>query len=83
MTAYRPYPVILATLLLAVSLTACGRADNDPAAGGMTVGEAERLEAAAERLDARPPSPVSGDSQAFERETAEQVEAEKGRNSAR
>ena len=83
MTTHRLHILHLATLLLAASLTSCGRADADPAAGGMTVGEAERLEAAAERLDARPQSPVSGDSQAFEREIAERVEAEKARNSAR
>lgn len=79
----RPNFMHLATLSLAVSLISCGRADSDPAAGGMTVGEAERLEAAAERLDARPQSPISGDSQEFERETAERVETEKARNSAR
>ncbi len=73
----------LTALSLMVALSACGRADSDPAAGGMTIGEAERLEAAAERLDARPQSPINGDSQAFERETSERVEAEKAANSVR
>jgi hypothetical protein len=83
MKAPRSNPISLITVVLAASLISCGRAENDPASGGMTVGEAQRLEAAADRLDARQPSPVSGDSQAFERETAERVEAEKGANSAR
>lgn len=74
---------ILMTFPLLLSLVACGRADDDPAAGGLTVGEADRLEAAADRLDGRAQSPVAGDSQAFEAEVANRVEAEKVTNSAR
>ena len=41
-------------LVLALStLAACGAADNDPGPGGVTVGEAKALDAAAAMLDAR------------------------------
>lgn len=44
--------VALALLPLCV-LAACGPAENDPGPGGVTVGEAEALDEAAEMLDAR------------------------------
>jgi hypothetical protein len=46
---------MIAALLM---LSACGDPATTPSTGGMTVGENERLEAAAERLDARAPSPA-------------------------
>lgn len=69
--------------IAALSLTACGRTDSDPASGGLTVGESERLEAAAERLDQREASPARDDSAAFEDEVRDRLEAENAANSAR
>jgi hypothetical protein len=69
--------------MIALSLAACGRPDEDPAAGGLTVGESERLEAAAERLDQRDPSPARDDSVAFERDIRNRLEAENALNSER
>ena len=37
----------------AISLAACGPAQNDPGPGGITVGEAQALDDAAEMLDER------------------------------
>ena len=41
--------ILTASLLLA----ACGKADNDPGPGGVTVGEAKALDEAAEMIEAR------------------------------
>ena len=68
---------------LSLTLTACGRADSDPASGGLTVGESDRLEAAAERLDQREPSPARDDSVALEAEIRSRLETENSANSAR
>ena len=46
----KPRSIILACLL---ALPACGSNDNDPGPGGVTVGEAEALNQAAEMLDER------------------------------
>ncbi|QJQ31037.1 hypothetical protein GV829_01200 [Sphingomonas lacunae] len=70
-----PYRFLLAGALV-LALSACGRADEDPASGGLTVGESERLEEAAERLDQREPSPARDDSVAFEREIRHRLETE-------
>ncbi|MEP2101121.1 MAG: hypothetical protein ABJP02_08185 [Parasphingorhabdus sp.] len=40
-----------------LSLVACGPAQNDPGPGGVTVGEAQALDEAAEMLDERNASP--------------------------
>lgn len=45
-----PRSIILACLL---ALPSCGSNDNDPGPGGVTVGEAEALNQAAEMLDDR------------------------------
>ena len=45
-----PRSIILACLL---ALPSCGSNDNDPGPGGVTVGEAEALNQAAEMLDER------------------------------
>ena len=45
-----PRSIILACLL---TLPSCGSNDNDPGPGGVTVGEAEALNQAAEMLDDR------------------------------
>ena len=63
-------------LILALMLCACGRADSDPASGGLTVGEAETLERAAERLDERTPSPAAAESQALENDVRARLDAE-------
>ncbi len=41
------------TVLAALALAGCGRADNDAGPGGVSVGEAKALDEAAEMLDAR------------------------------
>lgn len=79
----RPFTTFLAISCLPLALSACGRADSDPASGGLTVGESERLEAAAERLDQREPSPARSDSVALEAEIRSRLEAENAANSAR
>lgn len=56
----------LPLLVPLIALAACGRADSDPAAGGLTVGERESLERAAERLDERPASPGEDGARALE-----------------
>lgn len=66
----------LGALILALLLCACSRADSDPASGGLTVGEAETLERAAERLDERTPSPVAAESQALENDVRTRLDAE-------
>lgn len=67
---------LLLSCALPLCLAACGRADEDPASGGLTVGESERLEAAAERLDQREASPARDDSVAFERDVRNRLETE-------
>jgi hypothetical protein len=60
--------IAFALVLLTVALAACGKADNDPGPGGVTVGEARALDEAAEMLEQRrmppealpPPSPAVG-----------------------
>lgn len=41
------------TLLAVLGLAACGKADNAPGPGGVTVGEARALDEAAEMIEAR------------------------------
>jgi hypothetical protein len=40
-------------LIALASLAACGKSDNDPGPGGVTVGEARALDEAAEMIDRR------------------------------
>lgn len=47
---HTPRSIILAVLL---ALPSCGSNDNDPGPGGVTMGEAEALNQAAEMLDER------------------------------
>ncbi len=53
------YPTLLAISLL---LAACGKADNAPGPGGLTVGEAKALDEAAEMIEAQrvPPAAITG-----------------------
>lgn len=69
------------TLLIAVgTLAACGRAPDDADAGGLTVGEAQALERAADRLDSRAPSPGAEDAKALERDVRERLATEQREN---
>ncbi|WP_108810951.1 hypothetical protein [Sphingorhabdus sp. Alg231-15] len=43
----------LSICIFSLSLAACGPAQNDPGPGGVTVGEAQALDEAAEMLDER------------------------------
>jgi hypothetical protein len=49
----------LTTALAALALASCGKADNEPGPGGVSVGEARALEEAAEVLDAQRPPPAA------------------------
>jgi hypothetical protein len=51
-----PRIAVLAALLL---LAGCGKADNDPGPGGVTVGEARALDEAAEMIEAQRLPPES------------------------
>lgn len=42
-----------ALFVVLLALTACGKTDNDPGPGGVTVGEARALDEAAEMIEAR------------------------------
>ncbi|MCZ8325464.1 MAG: hypothetical protein O9283_09405 [Sphingomonadaceae bacterium] len=44
---------VLAWGLVVLALGACGKADNDPGPGGVSVGEARALDEAAQMLDAQ------------------------------
>ena len=43
----------LLTVLAALALASCGKADNDAGPGGVSVGEAKALDEAAQMLDAQ------------------------------
>ena len=73
---------ILAALVITQMLGACGRADSDPASGGMTVGETEALERAADRLDARAQSPAAAESQALENDVRARLDDEMRKKNA-
>ncbi len=77
--AWRNPLTISATLLVGASLllSACGRAASDPASGGLTVGESEKLEAAAHRLDARTAPPGREASTALESDVSTKLSEEK------
>ena len=47
----RPAPIL--TVLAALALTGCGKADNDAGPGGVSVGEAKALDEAAQMLEAQ------------------------------
>ncbi len=52
---------------LALLTAGCGAGDDsDAATGGLTQGELQQLEKAAERIDARPPSPGADKAEALE-----------------
>lgn len=51
----RPYRLAIVALTAAL-LASCGKADNDPGPGGVTVGEARALDEAAEMIEQRRPN---------------------------
>ncbi len=61
----------LFSALILTGLVACGPAQNDPGPGGVTVGEAEALDEAAEMLDERNAPPESIDNQQAEPVTSQ------------
>lgn len=69
MPRYRPFAAIMALHLL----TACSMAEDDHAQGGLTVGENERLERAAERIDERAPSPAEASATQLESDVRQRL----------
>ena len=61
----------LFSALILTGLVACGPAQNDPGPGGVSVGEAEALDEAAEMLDERNAPPESIDNQQAEPVTSQ------------
>ena len=49
----------LAVLLLPVALAACGKPDNAPGPGGVTVGEARALDEAAQMIESESPPRIT------------------------
>lgn len=65
-------------------LMSCSATNSDATAtGGLTAGESERLEAAADRLDAQPPSPAQEQSQALEARSRAELEEQRRQIEAR
>ncbi|MDD3797640.1 MAG: hypothetical protein PHE36_00505 [Novosphingobium sp.] len=54
----------LAMLATAALLSGCGKADNDPGPGGVSMGEARALDEAAEMIESRRPVEEAPDTQA-------------------
>ncbi|CDO36872.1 MULTISPECIES: hypothetical protein [Novosphingobium] len=52
----------LVPLMAVLALAGCGKGDNDPGPGGVTVGEARALDQAAEMLDERRPPAAAPES---------------------
>jgi hypothetical protein len=73
MPRYRPLAAFMALHLL----TACSMADDDHAQGGLTVGENQRLERAAERIDQRTASPAQAASAQFEADVRQRLADER------
>lgn len=70
---------LIATALLVAS---CDAATGDDAPQGLTEGERDRLESAAERLEARPAAPGADDAAALEAETRDRLAAERSQRGA-
>jgi hypothetical protein len=86
---WRPFPFVrhwgrsspmklarLTCVSMCLTLAACGADGDAPGAGGMTVGENARLEAAAERLEGRTPSPAQPAAAQLEAEVTQGIAAE-------
>ncbi len=67
---------VLPLLLLTAALGACSPAPDDAAGGGLNQAEAEQLDRAAARIDARPPSPGADAAARHEAEVEARLAAE-------
>ena len=67
----------LAALLPLLLIAACDAGADGTATGGLTAGEAEQLEKAAERLDARAPSPADDQAAALEADVRARLDEER------
>lgn len=78
-------PLVLTRFALiasALTVAGCEAATSDEAPQGLTEGERDRLEAAAERLDSRPAGPGADDAAAIEAETRERLAQERAQQGA-
>ncbi len=69
--------VRLAVLLPLLLIAACDAGTDGAATGGLTAGEAEQLEKAADRLDARAPSPADDRAEALEADVRARLDEER------
>lgn len=67
----------LAILLSLLPLAACDAGADGTATGGLTAGEVEQLEKAADRLDARAPSPAGDQATVIETEVGTRLDEER------
>ena len=67
----------LAALLPLMMIAACDAGSDGAATGGLTAGEAEQLEKAADRLDARAPSPAEDQAAALEADVRARLDEER------
>lgn len=65
------------------ALAACtSESPDDTQVGGLTSGELEQLETAADRIDSRAPSPAAADAAAIEAQSGAELEAQRATNRA-
>jgi hypothetical protein len=76
---YRACTLIAASMMVA----ACDGATGERAPQGLSEGERDRLEAAAERLDARPAGPGAADAAALEADTRNRIATEQAAQAPR
>ena len=76
----RRHVLVMTPVVACLLLAGCGRAASDPASGGLTVGESEKLEAAAHRLDARAAPPGRAASAELEADVSSKLAEEKPAN---
>lgn len=67
----------LAALIPLLLIAACDAGSDGAATGGLTAGEVEQLEKAADRLDARAPSPAADQAAALEADVRARLEEER------
>jgi len=75
-STHRWFVVTAGALPMLLALSACGREADDDASGGLTVGESDALERAADRIDARTPSPAREESRKLEADVRSRLEQE-------
>ena len=73
----------LAALLPLMMIAACDAGADGTATGGLTAGEAEQLEKAADRLDGRVPSPAADRAAALEVDVRARLDEERAATDAR